>query len=89
MMSMMGSALPTLLVFPQERPVVVREYCTDHYTIVAYFLARLTMEAFLTFIQMLLLVSSSWSAGLLTIILGNSHAGARSCDFHSQLSLTS
>jgi hypothetical protein len=53
LMSMFGTAQPALLSFPQERPVFLREYSTDHYSVFSYFLARLTMEAFITALQIL------------------------------------
>lgn len=54
MMSMFGTAMPSLLAFPEERPVFLREYSTDHYSVAAYFVSRLTTEAIVTFPQMLL-----------------------------------
>lgn len=45
MMSMFGTAMPTLLSFPEERPVFLREYSTNHYGVIAYFISRLAMEA--------------------------------------------
>jgi len=45
MVSMFGTALPSLIVFPQERPVFLREFSTNHYTTVAYFMSRLVVEA--------------------------------------------
>jgi ABC-type multidrug transport system permease subunit len=53
LMSMFGTATPALLAFPEERPVFLREYSTDHYSVGAYFVARLTMEASLTAAQIL------------------------------------
>jgi ABC-type multidrug transport system permease subunit len=53
MIAMFGAALPTLLAFPEERPVFVREFSTDHYRVSTYFLSRLGMEALLTGLQML------------------------------------
>jgi ABC-2 type transporter len=53
MMSMFGTAQPALLSFPQERPVFLREYSTDHYSVFSYFLSRLSMEAFITALQIL------------------------------------
>lgn len=50
-MSIMGTALPTLLIFPQERPVFLREYSTNHYSVFAYFMSRFGVEAFVTAIQ--------------------------------------
>ncbi|KAL7539082.1 hypothetical protein ACHAXR_010781 [Thalassiosira sp. AJA248-18] len=56
MMSMFGTAMPTLLSFPEERPVFLREYSTNHYGTVAYFVSRLAMEAVITFLQILVLL---------------------------------
>jgi hypothetical protein len=56
-MSMFGSAQPELLAFPEQRPVFLREYSTNHYSVVAYFMSRLSMEIFITAVQNLLLVS--------------------------------
>jgi ABC-2 type transporter len=50
-----GTALPTLLVFPDERPLFIKEYSTDHYSVVAYFISRVFLEAFLSAVQSLLL----------------------------------
>ena len=49
--SMFGTAQPALLAFPQERPVFLREYSTSHYSVLSYFLARFTIEAFVTAVQ--------------------------------------
>jgi energy-coupling factor transporter ATP-binding protein EcfA2/ABC-type multidrug transport system permease subunit len=46
-----STALPALTTFPEERPVFLREYSTNHYSIVSYFLSRLTMEFAITAIQ--------------------------------------
>ena len=54
---MFGTAQPALLSFPAERPVFLREYSTNHYSVVSYFFSRLTMEALLTALQVLALVS--------------------------------
>ena len=54
LMSMFGTAQPALLAFPEERPVFLREYSTNHYSVVAYFMARFTMEATVTALQVLL-----------------------------------
>ena len=54
MLSMFGTAMPSLLSFPEERPVFLREYSTNHYSVGAYFASRLTTEALVTFPQMLL-----------------------------------
>mmetsp|Transcript_7178 Transcript_7178/g.11911 ORF Transcript_7178/g.11911 Transcript_7178/m.11911 type:complete len:351 (-) Transcript_7178:307-1359(-) len=60
MSAMMGTALPALIAFPAERPVFIREYSTNHYGIVPYFVARLVMEAMLTALQMILLCVISY-----------------------------
>jgi ABC-type multidrug transport system permease subunit len=53
MMGMFGTAQPALLAFPQDRPVFLREYSTKHYSVTSYFISRLTMEAFVTALQVL------------------------------------
>lgn len=55
LMSMFGTAQPSLLAFPEERPVFLREYSTNHYSVLSYFLSRLSMEASVTALQVLLL----------------------------------
>ncbi len=65
-LSMFGTAQPSLLAFPEERPVFLREYSTSHYSVLAYFTCRLFMEALVTFIQIMIqvriifLVFNSW-----------------------------
>merc|ERR1712137_1138587 len=51
MMGMFGTAQDALLQFPQERPVFLREYSTNHYSVFSYFLSRLTMEAVVVLAQ--------------------------------------
>jgi ABC-type multidrug transport system permease subunit len=64
MMGMMGTAQQALLAFPQERPIFLREYSTNHYSVGSYFLARFTIEAVVTAIQILLMVIVSyWLVG--------------------------
>uniref|UniRef100_A0A7S2VZ86 ABC transporter domain-containing protein n=1 Tax=Eucampia antarctica TaxID=49252 RepID=A0A7S2VZ86_9STRA len=48
---MFGTAQPALLSFPTDRPVFLREYTTNHYSVISYFLARFTTEAIVTFLQ--------------------------------------
>jgi hypothetical protein len=54
---MMGPAQAALLAFPEERPVFLREYTTKHYSVTAYFLSRLAVEAVLTGVQTFIIVS--------------------------------
>jgi ABC-2 type transporter len=58
MMTMLGTAMPSLLQFPSERPVFLREYSTNHYWVSTYFFSRLAMEAFVTAVQVMELVST-------------------------------
>jgi ABC-type multidrug transport system permease subunit len=72
MMGMFGTAQPALLAFPQEHPVFLREYSTNHYSVVSYFVSRLTMEAVVTAVQVLVNVVVvywlvSYKAGFPTI----------------------
>ena len=55
MMAMFGTAQPALLAFPEERPVFLREYSTNHYSVGAYFVSRLTMEAMITGMQVMVM----------------------------------
>ena len=49
----MGQSNTALFVFSADRPIFLREYSTDHYTVVPYFLSKLWSEAFNTFCAML------------------------------------
>jgi len=60
MMGMFGTAQPALLSFPEERPVFLREYSTNHYSVLSYFMSRLTMEATITFVQVLVQITISY-----------------------------
>jgi ABC-type multidrug transport system ATPase subunit len=51
--AMFGTAQPALFAIPEERPVFLREYSTDHYGVVSYFTSRFTIEALITFVQIL------------------------------------
>jgi ABC-type multidrug transport system ATPase subunit len=55
LMAMFGTADDALQQFPSERPVFLREYSTNHYSVFSYFTSRLTIEALLTFAQMFFL----------------------------------
>ena len=46
-----ATALPSLMAFPEERPVFLREYSTNHYSVFSYFISRLAMEMFITGVQ--------------------------------------
>jgi ABC-type multidrug transport system ATPase subunit len=51
--AMFGTAQPALFAIPEERPIFLREYSTNHYTVGAYFASRFTIEAAITFLQIL------------------------------------
>jgi ABC-type multidrug transport system ATPase subunit/ABC-type multidrug transport system permease subunit len=55
MIGMFGTAQDALQSFPQERPLFLREYSTNHYSSTSYFLSRLTMESIVVFIQIMCL----------------------------------
>ena len=44
MANMFSTTLPALIAFPEERPVFLREYSTGQYTVLSYFLSRVTLE---------------------------------------------
>jgi hypothetical protein len=56
LMNMFGTAQPALLAFPAERPVFLREYSTNHYSVLSYFISRFTIEACITAVQVLIAV---------------------------------
>lgn len=49
-----STVLSSLLAFPQERPVFLREYSTKHYTVAAYIASRFTMELVVTAAQVVI-----------------------------------
>jgi ABC-type multidrug transport system permease subunit len=49
--AMFGSGQPTLLEFPSERPMFMREYSTGTYSVITYSLSKLAMELPLLFVQ--------------------------------------
>jgi ABC-2 type transporter len=56
MLALLGTAQPALLFFPEERPIFLREYSTDHYSVMSYLVSRLLVEAITTFIQIIIMV---------------------------------
>jgi hypothetical protein len=48
----MGQSQPALFIFAAERPVFLREYSTNHYNIIPYFLSHLWTEALQSFVAM-------------------------------------
>lgn len=62
--TLFGQANPALMVFIKDRPIFLREYSTDHYTIVPYFLSKLWSEALASFISILTqTLVTYWSMG--------------------------
>jgi ABC-type multidrug transport system permease subunit len=60
-----GVAQSALMEFPKDRPVFLREYFTNHYSIIPYFISRLSAECTLTLVQSLVqLVASYFLMGL-------------------------
>lgn len=55
--AMFATAQPVLLAFPTERPVFLREYSTNHYSVGAYFISRFVVEGVLVGVQTLVTVS--------------------------------
>lgn len=46
-----STALPSLVAFPEERPVFLREYSTNHYSVLSYFASRLSIELAVNAVQ--------------------------------------
>jgi ABC-2 type transporter len=51
----LGTAQPALLLFPEERPIFLREYSTDHYSVMSYFISRLVVEMVVTGLQVVIM----------------------------------
>lgn len=51
MANVFSTAIPSLVAFPEERPVFLREYSTDHYSVASYSASRLTMELIINGVQ--------------------------------------
>eukprot|EP00567_Pseudictyota_dubia_P002639 CAMPEP_0197468362 /NCGR_PEP_ID=MMETSP1175-20131217/66043_1 /TAXON_ID=1003142 /ORGANISM="Triceratium dubium, Strain CCMP147" /LENGTH=641 /DNA_ID=CAMNT_0043004459 /DNA_START=144 /DNA_END=2069 /DNA_ORIENTATION=- len=51
--TMFGVAEGSLVEFPRDRPVFLREYSTNHYAVVPYFLAKFSVECVLVLVQVL------------------------------------
>ena len=51
--TMFGVAQSSLMEFPKDRPVFLREYSTDHYSVLPYFLSKFSLECITAFIQVL------------------------------------
>lgn len=51
--TMFGTAQPALFAIPADRPVFLREYSTNHYNVVSYFMSKFSIEAALVFAQCL------------------------------------
>jgi len=51
--TMFGVAQSSLMEFPQDRPVFLREYSTNHYSVLPYFIAKFTLECFTVLLQVI------------------------------------
>jgi ABC-type multidrug transport system permease subunit len=60
-MSMFGNAQTALLAFPMERPMFLREYSTNHYSALAYFISRFTVEVCSCALEMLFQASITYA----------------------------
>jgi ABC-2 type transporter len=54
---LLGAAQPALVYFPDERPIFLREYSTEHYSVLSYFLSRLLAEIIVTGGQVVCMVT--------------------------------
>ena len=62
--TMFGVAQSSLMEFPKDRPVFLREYSTNHYSVLPYFLAKFSVECIVTLGQVTFqLVASFWLMG--------------------------
>jgi len=56
-MSLLGQVQPAILTFPDERPIFVREYSTNHYGVIPYFISKFIFEVILVASQAIIVVS--------------------------------
>ena len=56
--TLLATGQATLMTFPSERPIFIREYNTGHYSVFSYFCSRLAVESTLAAIQISVSVSS-------------------------------
>jgi hypothetical protein len=57
--ALLGTGQASLMIFPEERPIFLREYSTNHYSVVSYFVSHIASEAIISAAQMFVLVSCS------------------------------
>lgn len=53
---MMGGAFPSIIHFPLERPVFIREYSSGTYGVLAYFIPKLCVEIPFEFLRCLIII---------------------------------
>lgn len=54
---MMSAVQLAMFVFPEQRPIFLREYSTNHYSVVSYLMAHLTIEAVLIAVKVFIVVT--------------------------------
>ena len=62
--TMFGVAQGSLMEFPKDRPVFLREYSTNHYSVIPYFLAKFSLECVTVLMQVFIqLIAAFWLMG--------------------------
>ena len=62
--TMFGVAQGSLMEFPKDRPVFLREYSTNHYSVIPYFFAKFSLECVTILMQVLIqLIAAFWLMG--------------------------
>lgn len=54
---MMSAVQLAMFVYPEQRPIFLREYSTNHYSVFSYLMAHLTFEAILVALKVLIVVT--------------------------------
>ena len=68
--TMFGVAQGSLMEFPKDRPVLLREYSTNHYSVIPYFLAKFSLELVTVFMQVAIqLLVAFWLMGFKMMFL--------------------
>ena len=67
---MFGVAQGSLMEFPKDRPVFLREYSTNHYSVIPYFLAKFSLELVTVFMQVAIqLLVAFWLMGFKMMLI--------------------
>ena len=86
--TMMGQSQTALVVFSSEKPLFLREYATNHYSVIPYFLSYLFTEAIQSFCAVFVQVRVVVAAAIFVHILIRARVACEPCQCMNQSILT-